>query len=131
MFDNYGNSLCNKGITMNLETFREYCLSKKGVTEELPFGPDTLVYKVMGKMFALTGFDFSRLSLKNFPEKNQEIRAEYQAVEGAYHMNKIHWNSVNFDGTIKDALLREWIDESYKIVAHSLTKKLQEELKNL
>lgn len=116
---------------MNLEAFREYCLSKKGVTEELPFGPDTLVYKVMGKMFALTGFDFDRISLKNSPEKNQELRAEHEAVEGAYHMNKQHWNSVYMNGSVKDALLRDWIDESYEIVASSLTKKLQEELKNL
>jgi predicted DNA-binding protein (MmcQ/YjbR family) len=116
---------------MNLEVFREYCLSKKSVTEELPFGPDTLVYKVMGKMFALTGFDFVSVSLKNIPEKNQELRAEFEGVEGAYHMNKLHWNSVVMNGSIKDVLLREWIDESYEIVAQSLTKKLQEELKNL
>jgi predicted DNA-binding protein (MmcQ/YjbR family) len=116
---------------MNLETFREYCLSKKGVTEELPFGPDTLVYKVMGKMFALTGFDFLSVNLKNFPEKNQELRAEYHAVIPGFHMNKQHWNTVTFDGSIKDALLREWIDESYKIVVSSLTKKMQDELKNI
>jgi predicted DNA-binding protein (MmcQ/YjbR family) len=116
---------------MNLETFREYCLNKKGVTEELPFGPDTLVYKVMGKMFALTGFDFGHISLKNLAEKNQELRAEYSAVEGAYHMNKIHWNSVYMNGSVKDAILREWIDESYEIVASSLPKKVKEELKNL
>ena len=116
---------------MNLEIFREYCLSKKGVTEELPFGPDTLVYKVMGKMFALTGFDFERISLKNSPEKNQELRAEFEGVEGAYHMNKQHWNSVNLNGSVKDVLLREWIDESYEIVANSLTIKLKEALINL
>jgi predicted DNA-binding protein (MmcQ/YjbR family) len=116
---------------MDLEYFREYCLSKKGVTEELPFGPDTLVYKVMGKMFALTGFDFERISLKNLPEKNQELRAEHDAVLAAYHMNKQHWNMVLTNGRIKDALLREWIDESYEIVAARLTKKIKEELKNL
>ena len=112
---------------MNIEEFRDFCLSLKGVTEELPFGPDTLVYKVMGKMFALTGFEFERISLKNFPEKNQELRAEFDAVLPAYHMNKQHWNMV----LIKDALLREWIDESYEIVVNSLTKKTKEELKNL
>ncbi|CAH0995009.1 putative protein YjbR [Emticicia aquatica] len=116
---------------MNLELFREYCLSKKGVTEELPFGPDTLVYKVMGKMFALTGFDFVSINLKNEPEKNQELRAEFDAVLEGYHMNKQHWNTVLINGKIKDILLREWIDESYRIVANSLTKKLKEELKNL
>lgn len=116
---------------MDLENFREYCLSKKGVTEELPFGPDTLVYKVMGKMFALTGFDFERISLKNFPEKNQELRAEFDAVLPAYHMNKQHWNMVQTNGRVKDALLREWIDESYEIVLKSLPKKTKEELINL
>lgn len=116
---------------MNLEIFREYCLSKKGVTEELPFDPDTLVYKVMGKMFALTGFDFESISLKNSPEKNQDLRAEFEEVEGAYHMNKQHWNSVNLNGSVKDVLLRVWIDESYEIVANSLTIKLKEALKNL
>lgn len=116
---------------MNLEYFRVYCLAKKGVTEELPFGPDTLVYKVMGKMFALTGFEFERVSLKNFPEKNQELRAENDAVQPAYHMNKQHWNMVLTNERIRDVLLREWIDESYNIVANSLTKKLKEELKNL
>jgi predicted DNA-binding protein (MmcQ/YjbR family) len=118
---------------MNLETFREYCLSKKGVTEELPFGPETLVYKVMGKMFALTGLDSEIFSfnLKNTPEKNQELRAEYEAIIPGYHMNKQHWNTIYANHSIKDALLRELIDESYDLVAKSLTKKIQEELKNL
>ena len=115
---------------MNIESFREYCLSKKGVTEELPFGPDTLVYKVMGKMFALTGLDTEKLSvsLKNTPEKNEELRAEYDCIAGAYHMNKRHWNSVTIDSRIKDNLLKEWITESYEIVVKSLPKKIQEEL---
>jgi predicted DNA-binding protein (MmcQ/YjbR family) len=116
---------------MDLENFREYCLSKKGVTEELPFGPETIVYKVMGKMFALTGFDFERISLKNFPEKNQELRAEYDAVLPAFHMNKQHWNMVLTNGRIKDVLLREWIDKSYEIIVNSLPKIVKEELKNL
>lgn len=118
---------------MNLETFREYCLSKKGVTEELPFGPETLVYKVMGKMFALTGLDAEIFSfnLKNTPEKNQELRAEYEVIVPGYHMNKVHWNTVYANHSIKDLLLRELIDESYDLVAKSLTKKIQEELKNL
>jgi predicted DNA-binding protein (MmcQ/YjbR family) len=116
---------------MDLENFREYCLSKKGVTEELPFGPDTLVYKVMGKMFALTGFDFESISLKNLPEKNEELRAEYYEVLPAYHMNKQHWNMVQINGRVKDALLREWINESYEIIVNSLPKMTKEELKNL
>jgi predicted DNA-binding protein (MmcQ/YjbR family) len=116
---------------MDLENFREYCLSKKGVTEELPFGPDTLVYKVMGKMFALTGFDFESISLKNLPEKNEELRAEYDEVLPAYHMNKQHWNMVQINGRVKGVLLREWINESYEIIVKSLPKNTKEELKNL
>jgi predicted DNA-binding protein (MmcQ/YjbR family) len=116
---------------MDLENFREYCLSKKGVTEELPFGPDTLVYKVMGKMFALTSFDFERISLKNFLEKNEELRAEYEEVLPAYHMNKQHWNMVQTNGRVKDVLLREWINESYEIIVNSLPKMTKEELKKL
>ncbi|MFD2520430.1 MmcQ/YjbR family DNA-binding protein [Emticicia soli] len=118
---------------MNLETFREYCLTKKGVTEELPFGPDTLVFKVMGKVFALTGLDTERfkISLKNTPEKNEEIRAEYASVTGAYHMNKRHWNTVAVDGCVKDNILKEWISESYDIVVKNLPKKTQEELNNM
>jgi predicted DNA-binding protein (MmcQ/YjbR family) len=116
---------------MDLENFREYCLSKKGVTEELPFGPDTLVYKVMGKMFAFTSFDFERISLKNFLEKNEELRAEYEEVLPAYHMNKQHWNMVQTNGRVKDVLLREWINESYEIIVNSLPKMTKEELKKL
>lgn len=116
---------------MNLEVFREYCLAKKGVTEELPFGPDTLVYKVMGKMFALTNFDFERISLKNIPEKNQELRAEFDAVQPAYHMNKQHWNMVLTNGSVKDTQLREWVDESYDLIIASLTRKTKEELNKL
>lgn len=118
------------GEFMNIESFREFCLSKNGVSEELPFGPDTLVYKVMGKMFALTGLDSDqfRISLKNNPEKNEELRAEYACITGAYHMNKRHWNTVTIDGTVKDNLLKEWIKESYDIVVSNLPKKIQEEL---
>jgi predicted DNA-binding protein (MmcQ/YjbR family) len=115
---------------MDLEQFREYCISKKGVTEELPFGPETLVFKVMGKMFALTSLDIPeiRISLKNTPEKNIELRAEYPFIQGAYHMNKIHWNMIMIDFGVKTQLLKELIDESYNLVVKSLPKKIQEEL---
>ncbi len=118
---------------MNIEEFREYCLSKKGVTEETPFGPDTLVYKVMGKIFALTSLDTEvfRINLKNLPEKNVELRANFDFVEAGYHMNKQHWNTVYIDFRLKTNQLKEWIDESYQIVADSLTKKQKEALKEL
>jgi predicted DNA-binding protein (MmcQ/YjbR family) len=118
---------------MNLETFREYCLAKKGVTEELPFGPETLVFKVMGKMFSLTSLDSEvfRFNLKNTPEKNEELRAEYESIIPGYHMNKLHWNTIFVNQSIKETLLRELIDESYELIVKSLTKKIQEELNKL
>ncbi len=118
---------------MDIEQVREYCLGFKGVTEELPFGPDVLVFKVMGKMFCLmplTGED-KRISLKNTPEKNIELRAEYDFIAGAYHMSKTHWNSVDLRSPVKISLLHELIRESYDLVAAGLTKKLKEELNAL
>lgn len=118
---------------MNIEEFREYCLSKNGVTEETPFGPETLVFKVMGKMFALTALDTPefRISLKNSPEKNEELRAEYGFIEGAYHMNKKHWNMILIDFHVKNSLLIELIDDSYNLVVEGLPKKIKQELLSL
>lgn len=117
---------------MNIESFREYCLAKKAVTEELPFGPDTLVFKVMGKMFALTGVnEFKSINLKCDPEKAIQLREKYEAVIPGYHMNKKYWNTVNMDGSITEPLLKQWIDDSYNLVVEGLTKKDKEFLNNL
>ncbi|MFN8355963.1 MAG: MmcQ/YjbR family DNA-binding protein [Spirosomataceae bacterium] len=119
---------------MNLEQFREYCLAKKGVTEELPFGPGTLVFKVVGKMFALTGLDSERLevNLKYDADEIEELRAQYpHHVFPGYHMSKKHWNTVKVNGTLNTHLLVSWIDTSYELVVNSLPKKLQEELKGM
>jgi predicted DNA-binding protein (MmcQ/YjbR family) len=117
---------------MDIEFFRNYCLSKKGVTEEFPFDEQTLVFKVMGKMFALTNVDtFVSINLKCEPEKAVELREQYEGVRPGYHMNKKHWNTVLIDGSISNKLLKEWIDDSYNLVAASLTKKIQEELRQL
>lgn len=119
---------------MNIETFRNYCLSKKGVTEELPFGPDTLVFKVMGKMFALAGLDTMPLSinLKCDPDRTLDLRENYGShILPGYHMNKKHWNSLILDGYLNQALVLELIDHSYDLVVQSLTKKLQQELEDL
>ncbi|MGY5847878.1 MmcQ/YjbR family DNA-binding protein [Salegentibacter sp. HM20] len=119
---------------MDIETFRNYCLSKKGVTEELPFGPDTLVFKVMGKMFALAGLDEVPLSvnLKCDPERAIELRETYEEhILPGYHMNKKHWNSLILDGYLEKKLVFELIDHSYKLVVSGLTKKQQQELQNL
>ncbi len=108
---------------MNLESFRSYCLKKKGVTEEFPFGENNLVYKVMGKMFALTDLEeFSSVNLKVEPEKGVEMRERYPAVQPGYHMNKKHWVTVLMDGSIPDKLLTQWVDASYQLVVSGLTK---------
>jgi len=107
---------------MDLEKLRSYCIDKKGVTEEFPFGEDVLVYKVVGKMFALTGFDFQSINLKVDPEKGVELREQYQSVQPGYHMNKKHWITVLMDGSISDKNLRQWVDNSYELVVSGLTK---------
>ena len=117
---------------MNIEQFREYCLSKKGVTEELPFGPETLVYKVMGKIFALTGLDSEvfTVNLKCDPEKAVSLREEFSFIIPGFHMNKKHWNTVNFERT-PSKMASELVDHSYEIVVSGLIKKLQTELAQL
>ena len=116
---------------MNIEEIREYCLSLKAVTESFPFDETTLVFKVMNKMFCLLSLDDIRVSLKNDPEKNIELRAHYHAVIPGYHLNKQHWNTINLDGTVPPKLITEWIKESYDLIVKSLPKKKQEEFKNL
>ncbi|MBN8688184.1 MAG: MmcQ/YjbR family DNA-binding protein [Chitinophagales bacterium] len=104
---------------MNIESLREYCLSKPDAEETLPFGPDTLVYKVKGKIFLLTGLDAEEFSfnVKCDPDKALELREEFPCVQPGYHMNKKHWNTVIVDGSVSNALLKEWIDHSYSLVA--------------
>lgn len=115
---------------MDFESIRAYCLSKKGATEDMPFGPDTLVFKVMGKMFALMPLDNTdlRLSLKNTPEKNIELRAQHPGIQGAYHMSKKHWNMLLMSLGIPSRITFQLIDESYNLVVKGLSKKLREEL---
>jgi predicted DNA-binding protein (MmcQ/YjbR family) len=117
---------------MNVEEFREYCLLKKGVTEGFPFDESTLVFKVMGKMFALTSLDTSfRFTVKADPEKGQKLRDTFSAIVPAWHMNKTHWIMVTVDKSMDDNLLKEIIDQSYDIVSASLTKKMKEELNSI
>lgn len=117
---------------MNIEEYRDYCLNKKGVTEEFPFGPDTLVFKVMGKMFALTGIDsFASINLKCDPEEAILLREQYAAVQPGYHMSKKHWNTIVMDGSVSDKLVRKWIDDSYDLVVSGLSKKESQILKLL
>lgn len=114
---------------MNIEEFRDYCIKKKGVTEHFPFDQNTLVFKVMGKMFALADVEtFDFINLKSEPEKAVELREKYQGIKPSYHMSKIHWNSVYVNTDVSDRLVFELVDDSYKLVVSSLTKKLKEEL---
>jgi predicted DNA-binding protein (MmcQ/YjbR family) len=117
---------------MNIEEFREYCLAKKGVTEEFPFGETILVFKVMGKMFVLTSLDGDfTVNLKCDPQLAVELRERYPAVLPGYHMNKKHWNTVLINGSIPAKLICEWIDHSYSLVFDQLPKKLKNEYHKL
>ncbi|GGG53702.1 MmcQ/YjbR family DNA-binding protein [Hymenobacter glacieicola] len=114
---------------MNIEDFRDYCLLKAGVTEEAPFGPDTLVFKVAGKVFALTDINtFASINLKCDPERAQELREQYEYVLPGFHMNKKHWNTVLMGTGIPNRQLQELIDHSYDLVRASLPRKQREEL---
>ena len=109
---------------MDIESFRNYCLSLPDATEDFPFGPETLVFKVRGKMFALTGLEeFTSINLKCDPELVIDLRERYPAVLPGYHMNKKYWNTVMMDHSIPDKLLREWIKHSYDQVVAKLSKK--------
>lgn len=118
---------------MNIQQYFEFCLSKKGVTEHFPFDEDTLVFKVGGKMFALSSMSewekgTPSVNLKCNPERAEELRAEYNDIKPGFHMSKVHWNTVAFNGDVSDKFMRELIDHSYELVFKSLTKKLQAEI---
>ena len=114
---------------MDVELLRELLLSFQHVSEETPFGPDTLVYKVCGKIFAILPLDSQpmRFALKNTPEKNLELRAEFEGIQGAFHMNKVHWNMLLFEFGLKTALVKTLISESYQLVYSALPKKTREQ----
>lgn len=102
---------------MDIVSIREYCISKKGVTESFPFGDDTLVFKKRGKIFALANLEGDlTLNLKCDPDFALELREKYSSVIPGYHMNKKHWNTVLIDGSVPDIELCSWIDHSYEIV---------------
>lgn len=114
---------------MDIEQLRDYCLKLKDATEEFPFGNETLVFKVKGKIFLLCGLDNDPLQFnaKCDPDRAEELREQYPAIIPGYHMNKKHWNTVMVDGSLSNAMLRELIDHSYHLVYKSLPKKLREE----
>jgi predicted DNA-binding protein (MmcQ/YjbR family) len=112
---------------MDLETFRNFCLSLPGVTEGLPFGPTALVFKVGEKMFALADTEiFASVNLKCDPELAIELRERYPAVIPGYHMNKKHWNTIQMDGSLPASLVFEWTRHSYDLVLASLPAKIRQ-----
>ena len=115
---------------MNIEEFRDYCLSKKYVTECFPFDEKTLVFKVADKMFALSGLENqpSKVNLKCDPEKAIELRAEYSDIIEGFHMSKKHWNTITIEGNISNKFLKELIDHSYNLVVKGMTNEKQREL---
>lgn len=118
---------------MNIEEFRIFCLSKKGVTEEFPFDEATLAFKVMGKMFALTNLNSENftVNLKCNPDRSIELRESFSEVQPGYHMNKKHWNTVSFDESLKDDFLEELVNHSYDLVVQKLKKADRDFLKEL
>lgn len=116
---------------MNIEEYRDYCLSFVGTSEGLPFDEKTLVFYVLGKMFALTDVDqFESINLKCNPEEAIILREIHSAVIPGYHMNKKHWNTIKMDDSIPDELVKKWIKNSYDLVVEKLTKKEKLELSN-
>lgn len=103
---------------MNIETIRDYCLSKPDAEETLPFGPDVIVFKVNNKSFLLLPLDTEelRFNVKCDPDLAIELREQYSSVLPGWHMNKKHWNTIVVDGTIPSKLIKEWIDHSYDLV---------------
>jgi len=117
---------------MDIETFRNYCLGKTGVTEDFPFDESTLVFKVMNKIFALVDVDnFQFANLKCDPERALELREKYTCVKPGYHMNKKHWNSVYMDGTVANDLVLSWVDHSYDLIVKGLSQKDRQILASL
>src|SRR5439155_14982395 len=118
-------------LLMDLEQFREYCLSKVAATESMPFGEDVLVFKAAGKIFALAALDEIpvTVNLKCDPDVALALRDQYEQVRPGYHMNKKHWNMVEIDSGIPDVDLRKMIDHSYELIVQGLPKKTREKLR--
>jgi len=117
---------------MFLDEYRSYCLGLPGTSESLPFDDKALVFKVLDKMFSLTSIeDFRAVNLKCDPDYALELREKYEFIRPGYHMNKKHWNSVYEPDKIDDQFLKDLVKHSYDLVVSKMTKKKQEELKNM
>lgn len=113
---------------MDIESFRMYCLNIPYVEEAMPFGDDTLVFKIGGKIFALMSLTNSSVNLKCNPDRVEDLRESYHYILPGFHMNKKHWNTILLDSADDHRLLKELIDESYLLVYHSLTKTIKASL---
>jgi predicted DNA-binding protein (MmcQ/YjbR family) len=114
---------------MDVEVFREICLDLPGTSESFPFDDVTLVFKVHVKMFALVSLDTGdSANLKCDPEQALYYRSQYMAVQPGYHMNKTHWNTVQFNEDVPDDLLREMISDSYRLVVNKLPLKIRQQI---
>ena len=119
---------------MHIDQLREYCLSKNGTTEAFPFDEETLVFKVLGKMFALASLrrwesGEAAVNLKADPEYSEELRAEYHSIRPGFHMSKKHWNTLYIhEGELQPKLIFQLIDHSYDMVVKGMTKKKRDHL---
>lgn len=116
---------------MDPETIKRYCLAISGTTEDYPFDSETMVFKVLGKMFALVSLDEnpSRINLKCDPAQAPVLRAMHDSIQPGYHMNKEHWNTIILDGSLPAELIWRLIDESYDLVVAGLPKSKRESLR--
>ena len=115
---------------MDANELRSWCLRQAGAVEEFPFGPETSVFKVARKMFALSALDRTPLevSVKCEPELAVSLRGSYPAIRPGYHLNKRHWNTITLDGSLPDRVVRDLIEDSYDLVVSALPKRVREQL---
>ncbi len=111
---------------MNIEDVRTYCLTLPGVTEDMPYGPDWVVFRIEGKIFLHISLERRLIAIKLRPDHGEALRDKYDAVTPAWHMNKKHWNDVEVENTFPDHMIEEWINESYRLVLDKLPKALRE-----
>lgn len=118
---------------MNIEELRDHCLSKKGTEESFPFDEQTLVFKVMGKIFLLTDIESKPLQFnaKCDPDTAIALREKFNCVKPGYHMNKKHWNTITCDGSVTERMIKDWVDHSYDMVVKAFPAKLKKELELL
>ncbi len=114
-------------LDMNIEQVREYCLTLPGVTEDSPYGPDMIVFRIEGKIFLHLPLEYAdpRISIKLPPEKGLELRECHHAVRAAYHLNKVHWNDIFIENTFSSHQIQDWILESYHLVLKNLPKRIK------